>query len=1180
MRRAIAVFLAIFFLSSIVPLYPEEIIPIAEESSVVVQNKMIDENEMTLGQSQALKSLAMGRNADSNWSATGGSIQQDEIYEMVFDSNGDIIVCGSIYQVSQFGSINVETEGEGDILIAKLTKDGVWDWAVSAGTAIYYDECRGVAVDSNDNVYATGYIRGDVTFGNTSQLYTTGFDGYIARVNASTGEFDMAMRFGGFDVDVGWDLAVDKYDNLYVTGFYQNITEFDAVQLNAGDESEDAKFFIAYYNTSSSFWDWARTSTGTGDAIPYQIVVDNVTNHAYVAGYNTGTETWANNTFLSSPLSTYAGFLLKYSDNGTFEWGKTISGNGCFGSNCGVYFNNVVIDPTGGVIVGGNFYSSYKKSSNTAINSQGSWDVLVAKYDHNGNRQWTYHAGGLEDDRLQALSVNQKGQVQFGGRHGFDMIFDTFTMVENNTAALKYDGFIAQIDNNSDFQWAFSIGGADNDTVGALLTLDDGSIIAGGDFSGTAWFGDMPRIANDQDIFVWKFQHDKDGDGITDYVDNCLNTANVNQSNFDSDLKGDACDNDDDNDGLHDVLDDCQYGVLEWNQTNVSLDYDADGCKDFEEDTDDDNDGVLDLVDNCQAGVMDWTPDNLTDLDGDGCRDEDEDLDDDGDTIIDLDDNCQYLVNPLQEDYDSDQIGDLCDSDDDSDGVGDFVDDCPMGELNWTSSSQTDKDGDGCKDETDEDDDDDNDGIIDDLDSCPRGEIGWNSTQSTDWDYDGCRNDLEDNDNDNDGVTNGADQCVNGITNWTRNTTNDNDADGCLDDREDSDDDNDGFNDLIDFCPTQEGSATTGMKGCPDFDGDGVADAEDAFFQDETQWNDGDGDGFGDNPSGTNPDDCPLFNGNSSKDRVGCIDTDGDGYSNPQPTWTVEMGADAFVDNPNQWSDIDGDGFGDNFEDAMFDFCAEEEGTSTVDRYGCPDTDGDGYSNPDPYWSVSKWDSLGYGPDMFIFDATQWFDTDEDGFGDNWGDPEWNDSRDPSWPGIFVEGATYGDMCPLEVPDGRFDDDVNYPGCLLESPSDGGNKKSADDDMKSSDDGMSTVTLVGIVGGAVVLALVVVIAVLMKKEPKKPDRGKKGPKSLTDIPPPQNIPGLSNNLENKSEEPESDESHADDNSNSEPETVPSWEDLPGGDYLDQDENGTNWFRANDGSNWYQNSDESWTKWQD
>ena len=65
----------------------------------------------------------------------------------------------------------------------------------------------------------------------------------------------------------------------------------------------------------------------------------------------------------------------------------------------------------------------------------------------------------------------------------------------------------------------------------------------------------------------------------------------------------DACDTDDDNDGLHDVLDDCQYGFLNWNQSNTSLDYDEDGCKDVEEDTDDDNDGILDENDNCPSGV-------------------------------------------------------------------------------------------------------------------------------------------------------------------------------------------------------------------------------------------------------------------------------------------------------------------------------------------------------------------------------------------------------------------------------------------------------------------------------------------------------------------------------------------------------------------------------------------------
>ena len=142
MRRLIAGVLVIIFIVSTLPSFDADV-KIGEQETIVLENRLIDESDMTLEQSEALKSLAMGRNANSNWSATGGSMQQDEIYEMVFDHNGDIIVCGSIYQVSQFGSIDVQTQGEGDILIAKLSSSGNWEWAVSAGTAIYYDECRG-----------------------------------------------------------------------------------------------------------------------------------------------------------------------------------------------------------------------------------------------------------------------------------------------------------------------------------------------------------------------------------------------------------------------------------------------------------------------------------------------------------------------------------------------------------------------------------------------------------------------------------------------------------------------------------------------------------------------------------------------------------------------------------------------------------------------------------------------------------------------------------------------------------------------------------------------------------------------------------------------------------------------------------------------------------------------------
>ena len=342
---------------------------------------------MTEAQKESLKASGLGRAASSTWSATGGSANVDEIYEMVFDASGNVIVCGTIYQNSQFGTTLVVTQGQGDILIAKLSKDGSWLWAVSAGAALFYDECRGVTIDSNGNVYGTGYFNGTVSFGST-QITSTGFDGWIARVN-NTGEFDWAMKFGGGDIDVGWDIAADNYDNLYVTGFYRNITEFGSTLLVDSSQSGDRRFFLSYYNVSDENWDWAITSYGNGLVEPFQLVQEPSTNSVYVAGYNTGVEQWDGGSFVSNPASTWAGWLIKFDDSGDFTWGKSISGMQCqFGSNCGVYFNNVIIHPSGGVVVGGNYLGTYVDNTGNAIPGYGGWDVLVLRYTTNGSLLW------------------------------------------------------------------------------------------------------------------------------------------------------------------------------------------------------------------------------------------------------------------------------------------------------------------------------------------------------------------------------------------------------------------------------------------------------------------------------------------------------------------------------------------------------------------------------------------------------------------------------------------------------------------------------------------------------------------------------------------------------------------------------------------------------------------------
>ena len=204
-----------------------------------------------------------------------------------------------------------------------------------------------------------------------------------------------------------------------------------------------------------------------------------------------------------------------------------------------------------------------------------------------------------------------------------------------------------------------------------------------------------------------------------------------------------------------------------------------------------------------------------------------------------------------------------------------------------------------------------------------------------------------------------------------------------------ADQDGDGYGDNstgsnADNCPTTFGTSTElGNLGCSDLDNDGFADGDDAFPNDSTQWADADGDGFGDEPTGTNPDHCPTVSGTSVTDRFGCPDSDNDGTSDEDllgtngPIWSIADGADILPNDASQQVDSDLDGFGDNPSGTNGDGCPSVAGTSTADRNGCLDTDGDGFSDADGTWSIAQ------GADAFPTDVSQWADSDNDGFGDN-----------------------------------------------------------------------------------------------------------------------------------------------------------------------------------------------------
>lgn len=213
-------------------------------------------------------------------------------------------------------------------------------------------------------------------------------------------------------------------------------------------------------------------------------------------------------------------------------------------------------------------------------------------------------------------------------------------------------------------------------------------------------------------------------------------------------------------------------------------------------DPDDDNDGVGDDVDR-----FPFDPSESVDTDGDGLGDR-VDSDDDNDGVADGADAFP-LDATESSDADGDLIGDTADADDDNDGYGDAVDLAPL-----DAAAAGDGDGDGIDSMRDADGD--GDGYADAIEIAEASDPFDANAQPQDTDADFLTDEQE--------------------RNWHSDVDNaDTDGDGVRDDAEyaaqtdprASDTDADGIDDVAEFGvdPRQP----------PDFDGDGVIDARDAY---------------------------------------------------------------------------------------------------------------------------------------------------------------------------------------------------------------------------------------------------------------------------------------------------------------------------------------------------------------
>lgn len=371
-----------------------------------------------------------------------------------------------------------------------------FQWAKQMG-GNSFDEAKCVKVDNLGNVYTIGCFRDTVDFDpgvGFCNLFSLGnADIFISKLDG-LGNFVWAKRIGGALYDCGFSISIDVAGNIYVTGSYQGIVDFDpgALSYNLSSSGGD-DVFVLKLDSNGNFV-WARSMGGTIADFAFFIGLDlngniySVGNFSGISDFDPGIGVFN----LTAPGGSSDIFISKLNSSGDFVWAKQIEGNSIVEGYAGA------IDSLGNIYITG--YNSgltdFDPSVGTYNLNSIDNDIFVSKIDSAGSFVWAKLMGGLDSDYGYSIVVDDFGNVYTTGNFYGTADFDPNAGIYNLTAVAGVDVFISKLDVSGDFVWAKQLGGNSDDFAWSITTDLNNDIYTTGEYAGTADFDPSIGVFN------------------------------------------------------------------------------------------------------------------------------------------------------------------------------------------------------------------------------------------------------------------------------------------------------------------------------------------------------------------------------------------------------------------------------------------------------------------------------------------------------------------------------------------------------------------------------------------------------------------------------------------------------------------------------------------------------------
>jgi hypothetical protein len=384
------------------------------------------------------------------WAKREGGFGEDVGISVTTDAFGNVYVVGNYTSdtliIGPTMLINKDSTGlSNDISVVKYDSLGNLLWVKDAGNT-NNDASQSCKTDGDGNLYITGYYFSDsITFGTTvltkviSQYFQA--DIFIVKYD-SFGNVVWAKSHGSVRHDESNSLATDAVGCVYITGFFYDTINFGAITLNSAGPPNFADIFIVKYDYSGNLI-WAIRHGGTNGDFGMSITCD-TSGYIYLSGvYQSDTISFGSTTLTSTGAN--EAFIVKFNSLGNVIWANGINGQDW------EYGFSQTHDAYGNVFVTGAFNSPVINFGTfTIINSGGSSQMFIAKYDVTGNLIWAEALGDNWPSAAYSITSNALGNIHITGRYNNSITFGTTTLTNQGTNMFiaKLDASIVDLEKN------------------------------------------------------------------------------------------------------------------------------------------------------------------------------------------------------------------------------------------------------------------------------------------------------------------------------------------------------------------------------------------------------------------------------------------------------------------------------------------------------------------------------------------------------------------------------------------------------------------------------------------------------------------------------------------------------------------------------------------------------------